>query len=99
MKLDAEANVLEVIFPSWSLPDRVATEEADSSVRPPPRIWTVSKFFSVSNSENWKSSNNKKTFQNSNHVREFGMCLKKITSKKEICVTAWRKNNSSSFRG
>jgi hypothetical protein len=34
-------------------PDKVAILTAVSSVRPPPKIWTVSKCFSVSNSENY----------------------------------------------
>ena len=50
MKLEAEVNVLAVYSSPWPL--SVAMLTAVSSVRPPPRIWTVSKLRSVSNSEN-----------------------------------------------
>jgi hypothetical protein len=49
MKLEAETKVFSV---RSRAPERVAMLTAVSSVRPPPRIWTVSKCFSVSNSEN-----------------------------------------------
>ncbi len=50
MKLEAEVKVLSLRL---SEPERVAMLVAASSVRPPPRICTVSKIFSVSKSENW----------------------------------------------
>ena len=53
MKLEALVNV--VVSMSSRLPERVAMLTAVSSVRPPPKIWTVSKTFSVSNLENCKN--------------------------------------------
>ena len=51
MKLEAEVKLLPLSC-SVMEPDRVAMVVADSSVRPPPRIWTVSNTFSVSKREN-----------------------------------------------
>ena len=51
MKFDAEVK-LSPLRSAVMEPESVARLVAASSVRPPPRIWTVSNTFSVSNREN-----------------------------------------------